>query len=223
MIGAYSGAPEIGFKRYNEHLMKHWCAVDDKTLPVSWSTWLVTLEGNKPLMANYDREFLLEYIDHIKEAGFFDVLHLDLGWEADYPLQVDRSEVPERHQRDRARAKEAAGLDMTYWVNPFSASYWKSRAGGRAPGVSGAGQGLGQVRRDRDLRDDRLLRLRQGALRRACDRDERARDLLGRQRLEHPASAPPPTTATRTRKSWRSRRGSGSPRCATRRTRRGRT
>jgi hypothetical protein len=127
VIGAYSGAPEIGFKRCNEYLMRHWCAVAEKTLPVSWSTWLVTLEGNKPVHANYDRAFLLEYIDYIKDAGFFDVLHLDLGWEADYPLKVSAAKFPNGIGEITRRAKEAAGLDMTYWVNPFSASYWKSK------------------------------------------------------------------------------------------------
>ena len=127
VIGAYSGAPEVGFKRYNEHLMDHWCCVKGKSMPVSWSTWLVTLENNNPLRADYDREFLLEYIEYIKQAGFFDVLHLDLGWEADYPLEVNASKFPKGMSEIARRAKEAGNLDMTYWINPFSASYWKSR------------------------------------------------------------------------------------------------
>lgn len=126
VIGAYVGPPEIGFKRYNEYLMDHWCVVANKSLPVSWSTWLPTLEDNRPLLANYDRRFLLEYIEYIKEAGFFDVLHLDLGWEAGYPMRVDPDKFPNGMSEIVRRAKEAAGLDMTYWVNPFSASYWKS-------------------------------------------------------------------------------------------------
>ena len=133
MIGAYSGPPEVGFKRYNEHLMKHWCCVAAKRMPVSWSTWMVTLENNKPLMANYTREFLLEYIDYIKEAGFFDILHLDLGWEAEYPLHVDGAKFPNGMSEIARKAKEEAGLDMTYWVNPFSASYWKSRVENEHP------------------------------------------------------------------------------------------
>ncbi|MDH7601627.1 MAG: alpha-galactosidase [Armatimonadota bacterium] len=126
IIGAYAGPPEIGFKRYNEYLMRNWCAVADKKLPVSWSTWLVTFPDNKPLLANYNRDFLLEYIEYIRQAGFFDILHLDLGWEADYPLQVDTAKFPNGIGEIVRRAKEA-GLDMTYWVNPFSASYWKSK------------------------------------------------------------------------------------------------
>ena len=127
VVGAYSGAPEVGFKRYNEHLMDHWCCVKGKSMPVSWSTWMVTLENSTPLCANYDREFLLEYIEHIKQAGFYDVLHLDLGWEAEYPLQVDTVKFPKGMSEIARRAKEAGNLDMAYWTNPFSASYWKSR------------------------------------------------------------------------------------------------
>jgi hypothetical protein len=125
VIGAYSGEPEIGFKRYNEYLLNNWCAVGPKKLPVSWSTWLITLEGNKALYANYDRSFLLEYIPLVEQAGFFDILHLDLGWEAGYPMRVDPAKFPNGISEITKRAK-AAGLDMTYWVNPFSASYWKS-------------------------------------------------------------------------------------------------
>ena len=127
VIGAYSGAPEVGFKRYTQHLLDHWCCVKGKKPPVSWSTWLITLEGNKALYGSYDRDFLLEYIEYIKEAGFFDVLHLDLGWEAEYPMRVDTTKFPNGMSEIAGRAKEAANLDMTYWVNPFSASYWKSR------------------------------------------------------------------------------------------------
>ena len=127
VIGAYTGPPEVGFKRYTGHLLDHWCCVKGKSLPVSWSTWLITLEGNKGLYGSYDRNFLLEYIEYIKEAGFFDILHLDLGWEADFPMRVDTAKFPNGMSEIARRAKEAAGLDMTYWVNPFSASYWKSQ------------------------------------------------------------------------------------------------
>ena len=127
VIGAYSGSPEVGFKRYTQHLLNHWCCVKGKKLPVSWSTWLITLEGNKALCGSYDRDLLLEYIEYVKEAGFFDILHLDLGWEADYPMKVDAAKFPNGMIEVSKRAKEAANLDMTYWVNPFSASYWRSQ------------------------------------------------------------------------------------------------
>ena len=127
VIGAYTGAPEVGFKCYNQHLLNYWCCVKDKQLPVSWNTWLITLENKNSVFSNYDRNFLLEYIEYIKDAGFFDVLRLDLGWEKDYPLEVDASKFPNGMSEIARRAKEAADLDMAYWVNPFSSSYWRSK------------------------------------------------------------------------------------------------
>jgi len=127
VIGAYCGPPEIGFKRYNEHLLKHWCAIGDKSVPVTWNTWFITLPGNQPLHANFDRRSLLEVIERMKEAGFYESLHLDLGWEAVYPLSFDEDKFPNGLSEVARRAKDAAGLDMTYWVNPFSCNYWKSR------------------------------------------------------------------------------------------------
>jgi len=126
VIGAYVGPPEIGFKRYREHLAQHWCVVDEKTVPVTWNTWLVTLEGDRPLHADYDRRFLFDVIDELAEAGFYECLHLDLGWEAGYPLQYDQSKFPNGLSEIARRAKEVAGLDMGYWINPFSCSYWRS-------------------------------------------------------------------------------------------------
>ncbi|MCL5105596.1 MAG: hypothetical protein M1133_15995 [Armatimonadetes bacterium] len=119
LIGAYSGPPEIGFKRYTEHLARRWCCIGDKSMPVAWSTWLVKL-------ADYDRAALIDAIEHLRKAGFYDVLHLDLGWEADCPLKADAARFPNGLSEIARRAQESAGLDMSYWVNPFSCSYWKS-------------------------------------------------------------------------------------------------
>lgn len=133
VIGAYAGPPEIGLKRYNEHLMNHWCAVKDKPLPVAWNTWLITLDGNAPVLNNYDRNLLLEYIELMRRAGFYDVLRLDLGWESGYPLQADPAKFPEGLSEIARRASEVAGVDMAYWVNPFSANYWRSRVEDQHP------------------------------------------------------------------------------------------
>jgi len=127
IIGAYSGAPELGFKRYNEYLLKNWCVVDDKRIPVAWNTWLITFEDGTPLFGNYTRDFLMDTIERLKDAGFYEVLHLDLGWEGDYPLAVDKGKFFDELHDVVKRAKGAADLDMMYWVNPFSQSYWRSR------------------------------------------------------------------------------------------------
>lgn len=127
VIAAYAGPPEIGLKRYNEYLLERWCAIGDKSVPVTWNTWLVTLDGDQPVHANYSRDFLFDAIERMKEAGFYESLQLDLGWEAVLPLSYDEEKFPNGLSEIARRAKEVAGLDMTYWVNPFSCSYWKSR------------------------------------------------------------------------------------------------
>lgn len=133
VIGAYAGPPEIGLKRYREHLLKHWCAIDNKHVPVTWNTWFITLAGNQPLHTNFDRRFLFEVIEKMKEAGFYESMHLDLGWEAVYPISYDEDKFPNGLSEVAIRAKEAAGLDMAYWVNPFSSNYWKSRLESERP------------------------------------------------------------------------------------------
>lgn len=125
VIGAYSGPPEIGFKRYNEFLASDWCVVDEKPAPVVWNTWTITLKGNEPLVSNYDRDFLIDSLELLCEAGIYDVLQLDLGWEAHRLLEVDRGKFP-RGLDEIVRRAKGCGLDMGFWVNPFSSSYWKS-------------------------------------------------------------------------------------------------
>ncbi len=41
-------------------------------------------------------------------------------------MMVDAAKFPNGMKEIARRAKEVAGLDMTYWVNPFTSSYWKS-------------------------------------------------------------------------------------------------
>ncbi|MCX6343560.1 MAG: alpha-galactosidase [Armatimonadetes bacterium] len=116
VIGGYAGASELGFKRYTEYLMKNWCVMGAKSVPVAWSTWLVKL-------TEYDRMALLGIIKRLKDAGFYEALHLDLGWEAQAPLKVNSARFPHGIKEIVRRASEA-GLDMSYWVNPFSCNYW---------------------------------------------------------------------------------------------------
>jgi hypothetical protein len=125
VVGAYSGPPEIGFKRYTEFLTRNWCVVDDKPMPVSWNTWFVTLKNNMPLLTVYDRNLLVDYLELLNNAGFYDILHLDLGWEARWPLEVNRDKFPKGLDEIVLRSRNC-GFDMGYWINPFSSSYWKS-------------------------------------------------------------------------------------------------
>jgi len=125
VIGAYSGPPEIGFKRRNRHLVENWLAGAAKSIPVVWNTWLVTT-GRGPVLADYDRGFLLKHIDLAARAGIHDVIQLDLGWEARYPLCPDPAKFPQGLAEIARVAREKAGADMAFWMNPFSCNYWKS-------------------------------------------------------------------------------------------------
>lgn len=125
IIGTYSGAPGIGLKRYTEFLKDNWCVVDQKPTPVSWNTWMVTTKNDCPIMHDYNRYTLLEYLDYMRDAGFYDVLHLDLGWEAGWPMAPDRTKFPNGLDEIVHKARDY-GLDMGFWVNPFSSNYWKS-------------------------------------------------------------------------------------------------
>jgi len=125
VLGAYSGPVEIGFKRYREYLEQNWCVVGDKPLPFMWNTWLITQSYNRPVESDYDRNLVLDYLDRMSDAGFYDTLHLDLGWEAKWPMAPDPVKFPNGLDEIVRRAHDY-GIDMSYWVNPFSSSYWIS-------------------------------------------------------------------------------------------------
>lgn len=125
IIGSYSGNPGIGFKRYQDHLAKQWCVVDEKPSPVVWNTWLVTLKDNRPVLTDYGRDLIVDELQHICEAGFYDILHLDLGWESGWPMAYDRLQFRNGLDEIVRKAKDC-GLDMGFWINPFSSNYWKS-------------------------------------------------------------------------------------------------
>lgn len=123
IIGAYAGPPELGFKRYTEMLASK-SVMSDKPAPVEWNTWFIT-RGDTPVLTDCDRNLLMSQIPHICETGFYDVLHIDLGWEAGKPMLPDPVKFPNGLAEIVRKASEC-GLDMGYWVNPFSCNYWKS-------------------------------------------------------------------------------------------------
>ncbi len=125
VIGAYAGEPEIAFKRYREFLSKNWCVMRGKSVPVEWNSWFVTRSGGRPVLTDCERYVILEQLPAICEAGFYDALHLDLGWEGGKPLTPDEGKFPNGLDEIVRKASEC-GLDMAYWINPFSSNYWKS-------------------------------------------------------------------------------------------------
>jgi alpha-galactosidase len=86
----------------------------------------VTQKHDRPLLHNFGRNTILDYLDRMRDAGFYDVLHLDLGWEAKWPMAVDAEKFPNGLGEIVRRAYDY-GIDMGFWVNPFSCSYWKSK------------------------------------------------------------------------------------------------
>jgi hypothetical protein len=70
----------------------------------------------------------MDYLEQMREAGFYDMLRLDFGWESGLPFHPDPAKFPNGLGEIVRRAQDVAGVDMAYWVNPFSANYWKSNA-----------------------------------------------------------------------------------------------
>ncbi len=117
VTGVWKGAPEIGFKRYNDYLYHHYAIVKDKKDPIWFSSWYVY--EDKINAANLD-----ESIDNMQAAGFYDVLHIDAGWEADAPLQVATTDDKFPGGLEPLMDKlKAAGLGLGLWMNPFSGRY----------------------------------------------------------------------------------------------------
>lgn len=117
VTGAWQGGPEIGFKRYNEYIYNHYAAIKDKKDPVWFSTWYVYED-------KINAENLASTVDFMQAAGFYDVLHVDAGWEKDGPLQIntDDDKFPGGFEPTVDKLK-AAGLGLGLWMNPFSGHY----------------------------------------------------------------------------------------------------
>ncbi len=193
VIGAYVGQPGIGFKRCNEHLLANWCAVRDKRIPVAWNTWLVTLNGRRPLRDAYDRDLLVDYLEYMRNAGFYDVLRLDFGWEAGMPLQPDPSKFPNGLGELVRRASDP-GPGHGYWVTVQFELLEVERGAGvcRLPGSR---KNVRKVRRQCALRYVGLLRPCSGPACRSGEQLQRSAHILGRRRLEHPRlHCPQPST-----------------------------
>lgn len=115
VIGVWQGAPEIGFKRYNEYIYNNYAAIRGKRTPVVFNTWF-------PYTSGIDESLLLTTLDEMKAAGYYDVLHIDAGWQKGAPLQVDIERFPNGLDPIVNKAKEY-NLNLGFWINPFSSHY----------------------------------------------------------------------------------------------------
>jgi hypothetical protein len=115
VVGIYSGSPELGFKRYSEYLYDHYAVIKGKRDPVWFSTWY-------PYEHEINEKLLLDVIDRMDAAGFYDTLHIDAGWQAGAPLQINPDRFPNGLAPVVDRL-EASNLTLGLWINPFSRSY----------------------------------------------------------------------------------------------------
>ena len=115
VVGMYSGPAEIGFKRYGEYLTNQYAAVKGKPDLVWFNTWDVYQD-------NINQANLTSTVGQMKKAGFYNMLHIDAGWEQNGPLAVNTSRFPNGLDPLIKLATDA-GLKNGLWINPFSNYY----------------------------------------------------------------------------------------------------
>lgn len=116
-LGAWQGAPEIGLKRYNEYLYNEYAVIKGKRDPVWLSTWYIY--ENQINESN-----VLETLNRMQSAGFYDLLHLDAGWEEGAPLQLATS--PQKFPngfRPILNKMKTSNYTLGIWMNPFTGRY----------------------------------------------------------------------------------------------------
>jgi len=117
VLGAWQGSPEIGLKRYTEYLANNYALVKNKRDPVWFSTWYIY--ENQINESN-----MLEMLGRMQSAGYYDLLHLDAGWEENAPLQLATSanKFP-NGLRPLLNKMSATNYTLGIWMNPFSGRY----------------------------------------------------------------------------------------------------
>lgn len=117
VLGAWQGPAEIGLNRYNDYLYNDYAIVKDKRDPVWFSTWYIY--ENQINESN-----MLEMLGRMQSAGYYDLLHLDAGWEEGAPLQLATS--PQKFPnglRPLLNKMSANNYTLGIWMNPFSGRY----------------------------------------------------------------------------------------------------
>lgn len=117
VLGAWQGAPEVGLNRYNEYLYNQYAVIKNKRDPVWFSTWYIY--ENQINESN-----MLEMLGRMQSAGYYDLLHLDAGWEENAPLQVGTSSKKfPNGLRPLLNKMSASNYTLGIWMNPFSGRY----------------------------------------------------------------------------------------------------
>lgn len=115
VLGVWQGPPEIGFKSYNDYIYNFYAAIKGKRNPVVFNTWY-------PYETGLDEKLLLDTVDRMQAAGFYDMLHIDAGWQSGAPLSVDPARFPDGLEPVIDKLK-ANGKTLGLWMNPFSSVY----------------------------------------------------------------------------------------------------
>lgn len=115
VVGVWQGPADEGFRSYNDYLYKFYAVIKGKRDPVVYNTWF-------PFETGFDEKSLLDTVDRMKAAGFYDILHVDAGWQSGAPLRVDRDKFPDGLEPVIEQLK-ASGMTVGLWMNPFSSVY----------------------------------------------------------------------------------------------------
>jgi hypothetical protein len=115
ILGSYTGAVDVGFKRYTDYLQNHYSQMAGKRQPVWYHSWY-------PFTNEINQDMLLTQLDIMKTMSIYDVLHIDAGWEGSYPLEIDTKKFPQGFKTLMDKAAEGK-IRLGMWINPFSNSY----------------------------------------------------------------------------------------------------
>jgi len=117
VLGVYSGRKELGYKKFSQYLQNYYSKIGAKWQPVWYSTWY-------PFTTQINQDVVNTQFEKIKDLGFYDVLHLDAGWEGGMPLEPDPQKFPQG-LKPLADKTAALGMGLGIWINPFSNGYSK--------------------------------------------------------------------------------------------------
>jgi len=113
-----AGGSEMGYTRFVNYLTRYVSRMtrQNKQAPVFFNTWI-------PWTNRIDQNTALEALNRTQQAGYYDVLHLDAGWESTIPLQADTQKFPGGLDYIQDKAHEQ-NLGLGIWINPYSDSYF---------------------------------------------------------------------------------------------------
>ncbi|MEI6042933.1 MAG: hypothetical protein WCS37_00955 [Chloroflexota bacterium] len=117
VLGTWLGSPEIGVNRYNDYILNHYAIIKGKPDPVWFSTWYIY--ENQVNESN-----MLDMLGRMQSAGYYDLLHLDAGWEENAPLQLATSAKKFPNGLSPLLKKmKTTNYSLGIWMNPFSGRY----------------------------------------------------------------------------------------------------